>query len=386
MWSTTGSPLPTRTTALCYDGLVYCTGSGSIADIVGDLVAYRSLRPYDDRLAQVDLPVPPPRKHSPEYAQVVGALLRRARALDAPGVPLRRLIVVGDNAASDGAAFTNLCAVHGWEGVAAIVNERTPSEPPRRTDDGRIWLLSHWSQIRWFAEAVGTVDATTVVLLDIDKTLLGARGRNDMVIDQARATAMEAVCGGLLGDHFDRAAFDTAQRTFTTRAYAPLTDDNQDYVAYLCLIAAAGVVRVDQIVQAIDRQAVTAMPDVVQLVERLLPAQSTPFHAAHAEIAARVTAGDPTPFKAFRHREFIETVARMGTTGDVGGVPDLDAELVLTGEVLDVARRWHMMRALIFALSDKPDESALPDDAQQQSGYLPLHRTRARIVDSQGLA
>ncbi len=185
---------------------------------------------------------------------------------------------------------------------------------------------------------IGPVDATTVILLDIDKTLLGARGRNDTVIDQARTAAMEAVCIDALGAAFDRAAF----------------------------------------------HEVASIHDIARLVEHVLPARNTSFHAAHSAIAARMTADDPTPFKAFRRREFVETVARMRASGGAEGVPDLAAEVVLTGEVLDVARRWQRMGALIVALSDKPDESAVPDETQRQCGYLPLHRTQARIVDSQG--
>lgn len=231
---------------------------------------------------------------------------------------------------------------------------------------------------------IGPVDATTVILLDIDKTLLGARGRNDTVIDQARTAAMEAVCIDALGAAFDRAAFHTARETFTTQTYEHLTGDIQDYVAYLCLICAARVLRVEQIVDAINHHEVASIHDIARLVEHVLPARNTSFHAAHSAIAARMTADDPTPFKAFRRREFVETVARMRASGGAEEVPDLAAEVVLTGEVLDVARRWQRMGALIVALSDKPDESALPDETQRQCGYLPLHRTQARIVDSQG--
>ena len=366
---------------------MYLRGKGTIGDLLGDLVAYRSLRPCDERLAAFPVPRVAPRKIEPSYAQAVGELLRHARRLETPGAQLRRLIVVGDNAPTDGTAFTHLRAVNGWSGTALIVDEQPEATGTPRyagaPEDGLL-LLSRWSQLHDWAEspAAVPVDEATAVLLDIDKTLLGARGRNDGVIDRARAVAMREVIAARLGAAFDEEAFERARQRFNAREFHGLTGDNQDYVAYLCLVVASGAIRGVEIEAAVQKGTLTTMAEFVAMVEAALGAAPAALHAAHQEIAARIAAGDPTPFKEFRAREYQETVERMGCDQDIDIAVRLREELLLTGEVLDVARRWQREGALLFALSDKPDEASLPSEAERQQGYRPLHRTTANIVDS----
>ncbi len=372
---------------------MYVTGSGTIGDLLGDLVAYRSLRPCDERLADVPIPSIAPRKIEPEYARVVAALLQRARDLEAPGVEIRRIIVVGDNPPSDGAAFEHLCALTGWQGTALIVDERPAPGHPESPDAGEAQppsteqpqlLLSHWSQLREWAhsDAGKGIDERTVVLLDIDKTLLGARGRNDAVIDDARGVAMRATVAAKLGPAFDGEAFDRARQTFNAREFHKLTGDNQDYVAYMCLVVAGGVFSTDEFQAAIMRGEITSIAQLVAAVETAAGAGAQRLRAAHAVVAERIAAGDPTPFKEFREREYAETVGRMGQVAPMNIEERLRMELVLTGEVLDVARQWQSQGALIFALSDKPDEAALPSPELRQQGYHPLHWTATHIIDS----
>ena len=245
-------------------------------------------------------------------------------------------------------------------------------------------LLSRWSQLRdWDRSAASNgIDERTVVLLDVDKTLLGARGRNDAVIDHARAVAMQAVAAAQLGSSFDGEAFEQARQTFNAREFHGLTGDNQDYVAYISLVVAGGVLTVDDIATAIRRGEIATVAQLVQAVEAALGTRAHPLRPIHMAIAQRIAHGDPTPFKEFRVREYVETVGRMGQ-GEYSSVEDrLQQELVLTGEVLDVARRWQAQGALIFALSDKPDEASLPSPELAQQGYRPLHWTTTHVVDS----
>jgi hypothetical protein len=91
-------------------------GRTSVHEFLGDLVVYRKLAPLDSRLpalgevrAQVGLPEGvTPRKSEPAYARVIVHLLRQARALDAPGASLERLVYLGDTRLNDGTAFANL--------------------------------------------------------------------------------------------------------------------------------------------------------------------------------------------------------------------------------------------------------------------------------------
>ena len=41
---------------------------------------------------------------------------------------------------------------------------------------------------------------------------------------------------------------------------------------------------------------------------------------------------------------------------------------------------WRDRGALLFGLSDKPDEASFPTPDLEAEGYLPLHKTRALVV------
>jgi hypothetical protein len=363
-----------------YHGGVKSIGSGTLGDLVGDLVAYRSLRPCDQRLGDFAVPLVPPRKIERAYGQIVGDLLGRARALDAPRTPLRRIVMVGDNAQTDGAAFETLCAVNGWHGTVLLVQEHADAigDVPAFTSTDPVVHLRHWIHLLHWADAAGALDQYTVVLLDIDKTLLGARGRNDVVIDDARSAAMRDTIAALLGATFDQATFSAARQTFNDRRFHPLTGDNQDYVAFICLLLGAGVWSSEALKREIeDGRIANIRALAVRAMDAPLAAE---IRAEVAGIVERIETGDPTPFKAFRAKEFYETVARMGL-GDALPIEErLRTELVLTGEVIAVAERWREQGALLFALSDKPDEAAVPPADDRAT--LPLHHVRTHIVSS----
>jgi hypothetical protein len=57
-------------------------------------------------------------------------------------------------------------------------------------------------------------------------------------------------------------------------------------------------------------------------------------------------------------------------------------EIVITQEVREMALRWKERGALLFGLSDKPDEASLPSPALAVQGHLPIHRVQAWAVGS----
>jgi len=57
-------------------------------------------------------------------------------------------------------------------------------------------------------------------------------------------------------------------------------------------------------------------------------------------------------------------------------------EILLTQEVRTAALTWKERGALIFGLSDKPDEASIPTPELAEKGYLPLHRTLTHAVGS----
>jgi hypothetical protein len=101
----------------------------------------------------------------------------------------------------------------------------------------------------------------------------------------------------------------------------------------------------------------------------------------HSAIYAAVQAGDPTPFKAFRRNEYLATVERMGRLDDgLPGEAYLMDEIVITQEVRAMALEWAQRGALLFGLSDKPDEASVPSPELFDQGYQPIHRTPTHVV------
>jgi hypothetical protein len=107
----------------------------------------------------------------------------------------------------------------------------------------RLYLANRWSLLPEFLEFVAGVgfglDEGTAVVIDMDKTAVGARGRNDAVIDEARLEGVHNTVAGLLGEDFDETAFRAVYSELNRPAYHAFTADNQDYLAYICLMLGA---------------------------------------------------------------------------------------------------------------------------------------------------
>ncbi len=370
-------------------------GAACLAELLGDFVIYRNLTPVDRRLpgiealrAEVGIPAGSvPRKSEPVYARVVVELLRRARCLEGRPSTLRRLIYIGDTRMNDGAAFGNLCAAGGWDGWAFIGAEQL-AVPAHSEIAGRLYLANKWAALRDFAAFLEAqafqVDAATVVVLDIDKTCIGARGRNDGAIDAARIAGLEHTVAELRDTGFDAAAFRRAYATLNQPQYHPFTGDNQDYLAYLCLMIGGGVYALDPLLARIASGALRQWGEcIAEVAQNRVALAGSGLAAIHAAVWERVQAGDPTPFKAFRRNEYLCTAACFGMPGDSTDVQTLLAQhIVITHEIWEFATACKARGALVFGLSDKPDEAALPDVRQAVQGQLPLHRLQTALVGS----
>ncbi len=364
----------------------------SLYDLVGDRVVFRNLTPLDPRIpgydqawAEMGMPGPDrPRKQDPAYARALAWFLRRARALDEGSVALAELIYVGDTALADGNAFRNVRTAGGWRGWAFIGSECGESLTAEIREG--VYTANRWAALAEFAGWVlgegARLDAGTAVILDIDKTALGARGRNDSAIDRARVVAIEATVAEALGPAFDQGAFRRAYAAINVPKYHPFTADNQDYVAYICLMVSAGFMPIDALLADADAGRLRGFRDFIEQVQAgraRLP--SAGLAALHDDIYARVQAGDATPFKAFRRREYLETVGRMGHLP--AGAPmakQLVEEICLTREVYEFARWLAARGCLLMAVSDKPDEASLPTPELAARGYRPIHRTPVHML------
>jgi hypothetical protein len=362
-------------------------GRAALTDLLETCIAYRSLQPIDPRLPrwpgladQFDVaPESVPRKGETIYGQVVAEILRQAQALRQPKVPLQRIVLLGDTQLGDLGAFTAICAATGWQGRALIVAEQA-TQPAQLHTDGLVSTANRWSLVHRFADELAAdafVNTATVVVLDIDKTLIGARGRNDAMIDAARLHALRSCLTTAIGPSFAEDLFQQTYQTLYQTRYHPFTSDNLDYIAALCLAVLANGITLPALLTQID-----ANPQLhATIVLQTLPCNDQwPAAAARLfqEIVAQIRVGDPTPFKAFRHAEFEATYARLAASTRVPTVPQLlHEQIVITAEVWQAAQAWKAAGALLFGLSDKPDEAALSTNPPQQES---LHQIVGYIV------
>jgi hypothetical protein len=370
-------------------------GLTSIHEFLGDRIVYRNLVPLDSRLSslpevrsQVGLPAGLiPRKSAPEYAQVIVYLLQQARALDLPGSPVERLVYLGDTQMNDGSAFANICRAGGWPGLAFIGADR--EEPPQvdliEGEAGTLYVANRWAALSDFdafcRQRGFPLDAGTAVIIDLDKTALGARGRNDQVIDRARVEAVRLTVGDLLGDRFDSSGFLEAYDLLNQPEFHPFTTDNQDYLAYICLILGSGLYSLEQLVTGVRAGRLADFQQFIAAVDARAGELPPSLREIHRGVYDLVGQGDPTPFKAFRYNEFRTTVAAMGCLAGDAPVADLlTGEIVITQEVREVALAWQAQGALLFGLSDKPDEASIPSGAQVAQGHQPIHRVPTHAV------
>jgi len=368
-------------------------GRTTIAEFLEDLVVYRNLEPIDERLprfadmaARIGLPPSPvPRKAEPAYGQAMAELLRQAQKLEKPHVPLQRLLFLGDTRLNDSNAFRNIKAAGGWAGWAFIASEDL-SQPPHVEVEEDLFLSNRWRALgeffRFLKERDFALDEGTAAIVDLDKTAMGARGRNHSVIDRARVEAVRRTVEGLLGERFDAVAFQEAYDELNQVDYHSFTADNQDYLAYICLMVSARAYGFRELLDDLAAGRVRSFRQFIERVEgrlqRVPDAQLAPIHDA---IYANVRAGDPTPFKPFRYEEYRRTVARMGYLCDDAPPERLLAEeIVITQEVREAAHYLREQGVLLFGLSDKPDEASIPQPDQIAQGAQSIHRAETHAV------
>ena len=352
----------------------------SLYDLLGNLVVYRNLEPADRQLRSPQLVGGAiPRKAEPAYAQAILRILAQAQALRS-NQRLQRLIYIGDTAMNDGQAIHNLAQHLPTYGF--IGHERM-GESKRIEIEGGVMLANRWAALAdfiHFLQGEGfAFDEATAALLDLDKTAFGARGRNSQVIDAARVEAVRRTVEEVLGGDFDEEEFRAVYDELNQPRYHPFTADNQDYLAYICLMVSGGVYDFTQLLADLDAERLSFFAQFIEAcAERAIGDELAPVHR---EVYTNFRRGDPTPFKSFRYREYEETVRRMDRLPDDAGEERVLAEeIVITREVADVCRFLRGKGVLLFGLTDKPDESSIPRPELAQKGYLPLHRVTMKVV------
>ncbi len=347
----------------------------TIADLTADRVYYRDLEPCDPELPgltalrrQLGIPAGKlPRKREAEYARVALALAQAAQAKRG-GDPLKALLVIGDTD-NDRLLAEFLNQLPDAPTAYGFIGMDRPVAPEFLEWHGSIASATRWELLHpWAAdlEQRGLDWSRTALLIDIDKTLLGPRGRGDGAIDDARAEGALAVAEEFLGTDMNVPLFRRAYADLCHQEWHYFTLDNQDYVTSTALLIASGVVEYDQLDTDVADGKIMSYAHLLDLVTPRVPAS---LAALYTELRSRVAAGDPTPFKQFRRAEFVATINRMA-----------DGRLCLCRDLFNLAEQLRLKGALCLATSDKPSESALPTPEQVAAGILPLHRTPAQMI------
>jgi hypothetical protein len=246
--------------------------------------------------------------------------------------------------------------------------------------EGNLFQANRWAALADFLSLLGEkgfgLDEQTAVVIDVDKTFIGARGRNDNVIDAARVEAIQHTVADLLGPRFDQDAFQGAYCELKQAAYHPFTADNQDYLAYICLMLGAGLLQLNQLISEVQSGHMQHFAGFISAMQsRRAELDQTGLSQVHDDIWRRFVAGDPTPFKTFRYNEYLSTTSRFGDLPGATVEQILTQRIVITQEVREAAATLRQRGALVFGVSDKPDEASWPNEAQAEKGLKPLHRT-----------
>ncbi|MCX6043910.1 MAG: hypothetical protein NT075_02275 [Chloroflexi bacterium] len=378
------------------ESMVKNFGRSTLYEYFSDWVIYRNLEPMDKRLPGLKAAGYKmglagdriPRKLEKDYAKAALWFGEEAQRLRGVKTPIKEIILIGDTLLNDGTAYHNMRSLSGLPGACFIGCEKTAQEPSVEIDDkDQVYSANRWSALgawaQWALDSGLRLDANTLVVVDIDKTALGAKGRNDQVIDKARLEGLYRTMDAVLGEDFDYNSFERAYAEFNRTPYHLLTEDNQDYLAYICLVVNTGLIHFDEVVQEIKKKSLDNFDQFLRWVGSRMMIKHNggeAFRQVHEAVVASVRSGDPTPFKRFRREEFISTVAHMGNMADDSSVADLlKNEITLTEEVCELSEWLKGRNCLQLCLSDKPDEASRPN-AHASAHLAPLHKIATHRV------
>jgi hypothetical protein len=297
------------------------------------------------------------------------------------------MLYIGDTRLLDGTAYRNLRSASGWPGWGFIASEDAASAPHSEIA-GDLYLTNRWAALADFLDFLQgqglVLDTQTVAVIDLDKTALGARGRNHRAVDSARVEGVRRTVQEALGSGFDAVAFRGVYDELNQPRYHHFTADNQDILAYVCLMVVSGVYDYDRLLEETSDAGGLSFEGFLESCHETLSqgeGSSAALHSVHDEVRTNRKRGDPTPFKSFRRREYLTTIARMDSLPD--DTPRerlLSEEITLTREVAEAAHWLSERGVLCFGISDKPDEASLPTPAQAEAGCLALHRTQMKVT------
>lgn len=365
----------------------------SLHAIFDDWVVYRNLEPLDPSIAGLracwreiglDRYYIPRKAKDEDYVRVILHFMERMR--EARRQPtLQRLLYLGNRRVRDRHTIQHFMR-HVSRPFVAFLCEEDLDETGQMTEQGNTLLANRW---RMIADLVALLqdksfplDARTAIVVDMDKTIIGARGRNDRPLNRARIEGVRLTVRDLLGERFEEPRFQAVYGEMNQPRYHFFTEDNQDYVTYASLMASALVYPINDLIEDLAFGKLTSFAQFVAVTgERVARMSLTGLAQVHQEVASNLAAGDPTVFKSFRSKQFESTVARiLSQPDDADECTILAEEITITREVYDLLMLARDRGALLLLISDRPDESLLPSAELTQQGHRPIHYLPMRVV------
>ncbi len=371
-------------------------GLGKVTDIFGRQVILRRMERLDTGERLDTSATGFVRKYQQPYAEAISNHLK----LRFPSV--RSVLYVGDTHKNDGGVIRNLQALN-WDVSGFICS---PDLGISRLWFQDILYTNSWTDLVGFADKVfGKAGPGTMALFDIDQTLWAPKGIHDRPLSNSRTRAMSRMIDGYVRDldsdvaKHARARIGPLYREVSKVKYLPLTLDNEDFKAAICVFLSLNIVfdkhllksagariyedlgRSDpdefldivrkEYLPSFMRRAKDDDENIRRFLTETLAATYTSQYKSYGnangilinavvdhlqDIFQETAAAAPTQYHAFRAKELEEALSCVSGNGG------FSEQLILNKPAWDVASWLKRRGAHLLALSDRPDESTVSAD------------------------
>jgi hypothetical protein len=373
-----------------------CRGTGRIGDLFGRRIILRRMERLDTGEQLFGSATHFARKYQFAYAQVLSDHI----GFHFPDV--RCLLYIGNTHQNDGTLIRNLQQL-GWD-VSGFICE--PGLGIQRLWFDNLLYTDRWTDLVGLAQKVETkVGRNMLALFDIDKTLWAPSGVHDLPLNKSRIRAMCRLVDEYVSNsdravaRHARARVEWLYGEISTMQYLPLTLDNEDFKATICVFLALCVVLNRRRFENVDHETGPAfleelgqLPprDFLKSVRDYVLSFANPMHGDEENITdfiedtllavdshqylryakkngilyekmiedlrgiSRETIGtSPVQYPAFRAKELEESLVCAAENRD------FDERLVLNKPAWDLAVWLRHRGVYLLALSDRPEEATV---------------------------
>ncbi len=338
--------------------------------IFDDLIVFRELNVLKDgfpnfkKIKEILSLEELPRKKDKNYALVLSFIIDQIGDFN-------KVIYIGDTFLNDKSIIENLTDLKKYE-VFGIITEGK-GELKREKN---VILNNSWENLGNLIKELNlNFDKKTFIIADIDKTLIGARGRNDLSIDKARFDAIKIVSKNYI-KNFEEKKFFSIYKILNEKRFHHFTEDNQDIVTLLSITFNLNLYPFEKFLYEYENGIWSDKNFFFESVINLNK-ENTKFIETLKICLDKMKRKDPTPFLEFRFNEFEATIKRMDfLPDDIDESILLSEEILITKEVFQILIEGKEKGATIFGLSDKPEISSLP---KKNSIYPPIYLKEIKI-------